>query len=558
MWQGLVDHGVLVRDCSGWPRLDGCLRVTIGTPDENDRFLAALAAVLGHEPHGARAARATKETSIELTIDLDGSGVTRCSTGIPFYDHMLDQLGRHGGFDLTVQATGDLHIDTHHTVEDVAITLGEAFREALGDKAGVRRFASGLFPLDEALVEVALDLSGRPFVVWDVACRRAAARHPALRPAARRARGVVVRHHRRHHAARHVAAGRNVHHIIEATFKGLARCLRDAVRVESPAACPPPRACCEPGADVDPLIAVVDYGIGNLRSAQKALQRLGADARLTADPGLIADAEAVVLPGVGRLRGLHGRAARAASWSSPCSTPSASGRPFLGICVGMQMLFDGSEEDPGAAGLGVIPGMVRWLPDGVKRPQMQWNRFDIARRRSDVRRPGRAAVVLLRALAARRARRPDDGRRDVRVRRPGQRRVPRAATCSRPSSTPRSRRPAGSGCSATSSARAVRALRLYPSIDLRGGKVVRLQQGDYDARRPTATTRLPWRRRSRRGCGVGPRRRPRRGAHRRAGQPLGRRRHRAAVGGRAAVQTGGGVRTVDDAGRSPMPAWLAS
>src|SRR4029079_8926389 len=94
--------------------------------------------------------RSTKETTIDVSIDLDGTGVTDVSTGIPFYDHMLDQLGRHSGFDLRVQATGDLHIDTHHTVEDVAITVGEAFREALGDKRGIRRFASGRFPLDEA------------------------------------------------------------------------------------------------------------------------------------------------------------------------------------------------------------------------------------------------------------------------------------------------------------------------------------------------------------------------------------------------------------------------
>ena len=112
--------------------------------------------------------RETKETSIEVSIDLDGDGTTDISTGIPFYDHMLDQLGRHGGFDLTVRAEGDLHIDTHHTVEDVAIALGETFGEALGDKAGVRRFASGRFPLDEALVDIALDLSGRPHVEWHV------------------------------------------------------------------------------------------------------------------------------------------------------------------------------------------------------------------------------------------------------------------------------------------------------------------------------------------------------------------------------------------------------
>ena len=107
----------------------------------------------------ARRERNTAETSIEIDINLDGSGKTDISTGLPFFDHMLDQLGRHGGFDLTVHATGDLHIDSHHTVEDVSIVLGECFAEALGDKAGIRRFASGRYPLDEALIDIALDLS---------------------------------------------------------------------------------------------------------------------------------------------------------------------------------------------------------------------------------------------------------------------------------------------------------------------------------------------------------------------------------------------------------------
>ncbi len=142
VWQALLDRSVLVRDCSGWPRLTDCLRVTVGTPDENDAFLGALAEV-ARVSRTATRSRATKETTIDIAIDLDGSGTTDVSTGIPFYDHMLDQLGRHSGFDLTVRAVGDLHIDTHHTVEDTAIAIGEAFREALGDKAGVRRFASG-------------------------------------------------------------------------------------------------------------------------------------------------------------------------------------------------------------------------------------------------------------------------------------------------------------------------------------------------------------------------------------------------------------------------------
>ena len=127
-----------------------------------------------------------------------------------------------------------------------------------------------------------------------------------------------------------------------------------------------------------PLIAVLDYGIGNLRSAEKALQKVGADARLTRDPALVSDADAVVLPGVGAF-GACMDALRGAGLESVVHDAVDSGRPFLGICVGMQMLFDDSEENPDARGLGVIPGSVRWIPVGVKRPQMQWNKLRILR-----------------------------------------------------------------------------------------------------------------------------------------------------------------------------------
>ena len=178
--------------------------------------------------------RTTKETSISVVLDLDGpTGAVSATTGLPFFDHMLDQLGRHGGFDLTVEATGDLHVDGHHTVEDVAITIGEVFREAIGDKAGIRRFASGLFPLDEALVEVALDLSGRPFTAYDVPFGEVLPLgDPPFNPEMAEhfwqsfatAAGITL--HVR------LREGRNTHHIVEATFKGVARCLRDAVRIE--------------------------------------------------------------------------------------------------------------------------------------------------------------------------------------------------------------------------------------------------------------------------------------------------------------------------------------
>jgi imidazoleglycerol-phosphate dehydratase len=181
----------------------------------------------------AARSRTTKETSIELRLDLDGAGRTQISTGLPFFDHMLDQIGRHGGFDLTIRATGDLEVDAHHTVEDVGIAFGEAFGEALGDKAGIRRFASGLYPLDEALVEVALDLSGRPFVIYDVPFGEVLPLgDPPFNPEMAEhfwqsfATAAQITLHVR------LKAGRNTHHIVEATFKGVARALRDAVRVE--------------------------------------------------------------------------------------------------------------------------------------------------------------------------------------------------------------------------------------------------------------------------------------------------------------------------------------
>ena len=185
-------------------------------------------------PRSASRQRTTRETSVSVSLDLDGTeGKVHAATGLPFFDHMLDQLGRHGGFDLVVEAQGDLHVDGHHTVEDTAIVVGECFRDALGDKAGVRRFASGAFPLDEALVEVALDLSGRPFVVYDVPLGPVLALgDPPFNPEMAEhfwqsfatAAGITL--HVR------LRSGRNTHHIVEAGFKGVARCLRDAVRVE--------------------------------------------------------------------------------------------------------------------------------------------------------------------------------------------------------------------------------------------------------------------------------------------------------------------------------------
>jgi imidazoleglycerol-phosphate dehydratase len=182
----------------------------------------------------ASRSRQTKETSIEVVVGLDGSGTAEVSTGIPFFDHMLDQLARHGGFDLVVKAVGDLHVDTHHTIEDTGINLGLAFAEALGDKAGVRRFASIRVPLDEALVEVVVDLSGRPFLHYEVDCPL----DPVIwgtppydaQLTEEFLRGFVVAAGVTAHVT--LVRGKNTHHIVEATFKGFARALRDAVRIE--------------------------------------------------------------------------------------------------------------------------------------------------------------------------------------------------------------------------------------------------------------------------------------------------------------------------------------
>ena len=184
-------------------------------------------------PRHAERHRSTTETRVDLDLVIDGGGQARASTGIPFFDHMLEQLGKHAGFDLRVEAEGDLAVDLHHTVEDVGIALGEALREALGDKAGVRRFASALVPLDEALVQVALDLSGRPYLVYEVdpVAEWIGTFDPQLCEEFWRAlavAGMLTLHLRS-------LSGRNGHHVIEASFKGVARALRDAVRVEGTA-----------------------------------------------------------------------------------------------------------------------------------------------------------------------------------------------------------------------------------------------------------------------------------------------------------------------------------
>ncbi|NYS24059.1 imidazoleglycerol-phosphate dehydratase HisB [Rhodobacteraceae bacterium 2376] len=174
--------------------------------------------------------RKTSETDISVSIDLDGAGVYDCATGVGFFDHMLDQLARHSLIDITLRAKGDLHIDDHHTVEDCGIALGQALAQALGDKRGIRRYGECALPMDDAQIRCALDLSGRPFLVWNVAFPTAkigAFDTELVREffQALATHGGITLHLDQVH-------GINSHHIAEAAFKAVARALRMAVEAD--------------------------------------------------------------------------------------------------------------------------------------------------------------------------------------------------------------------------------------------------------------------------------------------------------------------------------------
>ena len=178
----------------------------------------------------ARVQRTTKESDVLVELEVDGTGKTDIDTGVPFFDHMLDQLGRHGGLDLTVRTKGDLHIDAHHTVEDTSLAVGQALREALGDKAGIRRFGDSLVPLDEALVQCAVDLSGRPYLVHD---------EPEIVELIGSYDTTLTKHIFESLVASaqicihvRVLSGRNAHHVVETQFKAFARAFRDAIALD--------------------------------------------------------------------------------------------------------------------------------------------------------------------------------------------------------------------------------------------------------------------------------------------------------------------------------------
>ena len=192
--------------------------------------VAARRAAAKPKARTARVTRATKETDIAVRLALDGTGKTSVDTGVPFLDHMLDSFARHGFFDLAIKARGDLHIDQHHSVEDVGLALGQAIKEALGDKAGIRRFGEAACPLDEALVRVTVDLSGRPFLVYTLDIKRARVGtfdtelvHDFL---------LALTNQLGMNLHVDMVRGRNAHHVIEAAFKALARAMDFATQID--------------------------------------------------------------------------------------------------------------------------------------------------------------------------------------------------------------------------------------------------------------------------------------------------------------------------------------
>lgn len=269
VFRGLLGKGILVRDVTAYPRLSNALRVSVGTIEQNDRFVEVLGRIVdelpaqigvsvpreellaptqtgvsvprigemsdsarSESPRRAAVRRETKETSIEVEVDLDGTGESDIDTPIGFLSHMLDVIARHGRIDLRVHARGDVEIDYHHTVEDVALVLGEAIATALGDKRGIRRFGHAYVPLDESLARVVIDFAGRPFLVFDVPVDREmllihkdfpfALVEEFFKSIANRA-GCAL----------HIdlIRGRNGHHAAEAIFKAFAVALRGAKEV---------------------------------------------------------------------------------------------------------------------------------------------------------------------------------------------------------------------------------------------------------------------------------------------------------------------------------------
>ena len=346
--------------------------------------------------------RTTGETNIELALALDGSGEGRRSTGVGFFDHLLDALARHGRLDLDVRAQGDLETGAHHTVEDTGIVLGQALDEALGDRAGIQRFGQATVPMDEARASCAIDVSGRPFCV--VRGRAARRRDPGLRDRPRRGVPARGREQREAHAARADRGGdqRPPH------GRGGLQGVRAGAARGGGARPDRDRRPVHEGRAVTRRIAILDYGMGNLRSVEKALEHVGAEAEITRDH------ERVRAAGRGRAARRR-RVPEGDGGGAPARLrrPAARARrrragPCSGSAWGCSCCSRARPSSAEAEGIGLLEGPVEQLDaNGLKVPHIGWNpvawRADSGAERRAARPDGLLPRALVRAAARRRA-----------------------------------------------------------------------------------------------------------------------------------------------------------
>ena len=321
-------------------------------------------------PRTAKLQRNTKETQIGGELRIEGRGRYEISTGIRFFDHMLELFTKHGGFDLKLTAKGDLDVDQHHTVEDAGIVIGQLFSKALGDRKGINRAGYFVLPMDETLAVVAVDLGGRPALVYKDRVKVRLVGDLQTELVEDFFGGFV------HHAGANLHAkvlyGRSNHHKIEAIFKCWARAMRYACSTDAQSE---RSAAIHQGALV---IAIFDYGAGNLRSVQNTLDEIGATYELVRDAAGLERASKIILPGVGHF-GQMLRALDEMNVRNAFIDRIRAGVPFLGICLGLQGLFDSSEEAPEQRGLGIFPGAVKRFDISARVPHMGWNQLDPVR-----------------------------------------------------------------------------------------------------------------------------------------------------------------------------------
>ncbi len=468
----------------------------------------------GRRPAHATLERRTGETDVTLTLALDGTGAGTRATGVGFLDHMLDLLARHGRLDLDVRVTGDLQTGAHHTVEDTAIVLGQALDAALGDRAGIVRYGSARGADGRGARELRHRHLRAP--IHAVRGRPAAGLDGGLR--ARAHRGVLPRggHRREAHAA---PAGAGGHQRAPpdrgrlqgvragAARRGRARPLRDggaehegdADWMSGLSAGSGPSLARTQGAwcagrhtsdrgrseapEMTPRIAVVDYGMGNRRSVEKALERVGARAFVSRDHAELRAADGLLLPGVGAFPAAMA-VIRELGLDRLLRELAAAGTPLFGSCMGMQLLFERSEEHGGAKGLGLLQGEVRTLETGdLKLPHIGWSEVAWRRPLPAARGPAGPDVPLPRALLRGAPRRPRGGARHGASTGSSSPRWSAPATCTGRSRTWRSPRPTACACWATSWASA-------PPRRLRGYRPS--PPGCVPRRDPLPRDRHPW------------------------------------------------------------------